>query len=130
MPGRGAETPTKSLSERFGGMGRAVLVVGTVLIIASIVPRSCPAPDHRRIRHVYRRHPHRRIKVSDCHPWYEAGSTDYVVVEQLLFVLGGKDVDEPHLGCRVDLGRSKRHVQSLPVAVRTVAQGDRCVHHS
>ncbi len=39
VPGRVAETPSKSLSERFGGMGRAVLVVGTVLIIASIVLR-------------------------------------------------------------------------------------------
>ncbi|MCD2109459.1 c-type cytochrome biogenesis protein CcsB, partial [Rhodococcus qingshengii] len=39
VPGRVTETPTKSLSERFGGMGRAVLVVGTVLIIASIVLR-------------------------------------------------------------------------------------------
>lgn len=63
-------------------------------------------------------------------PGYEAGSTSYVVIEQRLFIFGAKDVDEPHLGCRVDLGRSKRHAQSLPVAVRTVAQGDRCVHHS
>ncbi|MFC0448746.1 c-type cytochrome biogenesis protein CcsB [Rhodococcus jostii] len=38
-PGRLIEKPKKPLSERFGGMGAAVLVVGTVLIFASIVLR-------------------------------------------------------------------------------------------
>ena len=36
VPGRVAETQSKSLSERFGGMGRAVLVVGTVLIMSAM----------------------------------------------------------------------------------------------
>ncbi|MFC9356815.1 c-type cytochrome biogenesis protein CcsB [Rhodococcus sp. NPDC057014] len=39
VPGRVVEQPKKPLSERFGGMGAAVLVVGTVLIFASIVLR-------------------------------------------------------------------------------------------
>ncbi|MFC9557307.1 c-type cytochrome biogenesis protein CcsB [Rhodococcus sp. NPDC056960] len=39
VPGRLIEQPKKPLSERFGGMGAAVLVVGTVLIFASIVLR-------------------------------------------------------------------------------------------
>ncbi|TQC47859.1 c-type cytochrome biogenesis protein CcsB [Rhodococcus sp. WS4] len=39
VPGRLIEKPKKPLSERFGGMGAAVLVVGTVLIFASIVLR-------------------------------------------------------------------------------------------
>ncbi|WP_072691340.1 c-type cytochrome biogenesis protein CcsB [Rhodococcus marinonascens] len=39
VPGRVAMQPEKPISERFGGMGSAVLVVGTVLIIASIVLR-------------------------------------------------------------------------------------------
>ncbi|GAF46141.1 MULTISPECIES: c-type cytochrome biogenesis protein CcsB [Rhodococcus] len=38
-PGRVVEQPKKPMSERFGGMGAAVLVVGTVLIFASIVLR-------------------------------------------------------------------------------------------
>ncbi|WP_370182821.1 c-type cytochrome biogenesis protein CcsB [Rhodococcus wratislaviensis] len=38
-PGRLVEQPKKPMSERFGGMGAAVLVVGTVLIFASIVLR-------------------------------------------------------------------------------------------
>ncbi|MFZ2178878.1 MAG: c-type cytochrome biogenesis protein CcsB [Rhodococcus sp. (in: high G+C Gram-positive bacteria)] len=39
VPGRVMEQPKRSLSDRFGGMGAAVLVVGTVLTIASIVLR-------------------------------------------------------------------------------------------
>ncbi|MDV7085320.1 c-type cytochrome biogenesis protein CcsB [Rhodococcus sp. IEGM 248] len=39
VPGRLVEQPKKPMSERFGGMGAAVLVVGTVLIFASIVLR-------------------------------------------------------------------------------------------
>ncbi|OUS89123.1 c-type cytochrome biogenesis protein CcsB [Rhodococcus sp. NCIMB 12038] len=39
VPGRVVEQPKKPLSDRFGGMGAAVLVVGTVLIFASIVLR-------------------------------------------------------------------------------------------
>ncbi|WP_016882780.1 MULTISPECIES: c-type cytochrome biogenesis protein CcsB [unclassified Rhodococcus (in: high G+C Gram-positive bacteria)] len=39
VPGRVVEQPKKPMSERFGGMGAAVLVVGTVLIFASIVLR-------------------------------------------------------------------------------------------
>ena len=55
VPGRVAETPSKSLSERFGGMGRAVLVVGTVLDHrVDRAPRICdgtiPARQHVRIR--------------------------------------------------------------------------------
>lgn len=38
-PGRVAEQPRRTLADRFGGMGYAVLVVGTVLLIASIVLR-------------------------------------------------------------------------------------------
>ncbi|EKT81356.1 cytochrome c assembly membrane protein [Rhodococcus opacus M213] len=39
VPGRLVEQPKKPMPERFGGMGAAVLVVGTVLIFASIVLR-------------------------------------------------------------------------------------------
>ncbi|MDV7240447.1 MULTISPECIES: c-type cytochrome biogenesis protein CcsB [Rhodococcus] len=39
VPGRVVEQPKKPMAERFGGMGSAVLVVGTVLIFASIVLR-------------------------------------------------------------------------------------------
>ncbi|MCQ4121931.1 c-type cytochrome biogenesis protein CcsB [Rhodococcus tibetensis] len=39
VPGRVVEQPKKPMSERFGGMGSAVLVVGTLLIFASIVLR-------------------------------------------------------------------------------------------
>ncbi|KXF49572.1 cytochrome C assembly protein [Rhodococcus sp. SC4] len=39
VPGRLVEQPKKPMSERFGGMGAAVLVVGTVLIFTSIVLR-------------------------------------------------------------------------------------------
>ncbi|MDH6286727.1 c-type cytochrome biogenesis protein CcsB [Rhodococcus opacus] len=39
VPGRVVEQPKKPMAERFGGMGAAVLVVGTVLIFASIVLR-------------------------------------------------------------------------------------------
>ncbi|MFD7004560.1 c-type cytochrome biogenesis protein CcsB [Rhodococcus jostii] len=39
VPGRVVEQPKKPMSERFGGMGAAVLVVGAVLIFASIVLR-------------------------------------------------------------------------------------------
>ncbi|NLU84134.1 c-type cytochrome biogenesis protein CcsB [Rhodococcus sp. HNM0569] len=38
-PGRVAEAPRRSLADRFGNMGRAVLLVGTILILASIVLR-------------------------------------------------------------------------------------------
>ncbi|AOW93195.1 c-type cytochrome biogenesis protein CcsB [Rhodococcus sp. WMMA185] len=43
VPGRVAPKPGKPMSERFGGMGSAVLVVGTVLIIAAIVLRGLSA---------------------------------------------------------------------------------------
>ncbi|MEV0948052.1 c-type cytochrome biogenesis protein CcsB [Rhodococcus sp. NPDC049939] len=43
VPGRVAQQPKKPMSERFGGMGAAVLVVGTVLIIAAIVLRGFSA---------------------------------------------------------------------------------------